>query len=527
MSFASKYHNKPFFNPKTTQYAMLDFFLFFGAVSIYGIYLFMDLPAGNYQAAILLMLVLLLSAYPKRKTPIAYCFVIPALIIHHGLLIAMHSMPFIKPEHITLLIFFAGVLYAPSLPDFFIPILASASLAFHFVLYDTEAEAAVVVGKILGVILLAVFVVMYAQVIRRVTKERDHFYHASILDSLTGLYNFTYISEVAQQWLDVRKNFTILFIDLDNFKNMNDTYGHMAGNQMLIQFARNLEEVVDKNTVIGRLGGDEFVLLLTGDNKEQPSVEEIVKELSSKKYITDSKLIPIPLEFSYGIAEPGEKSTANVEELFRSADKAMYCNKFLRNTNWYSETDEIGMDKCFQVLMKVLTEKDMYTYVHSLHVAQYSALLAEKIGLSPDNVEDFRLAGLLHDIGKLAIPSEILRKPDKLSDYEYGVIKHHVVNGLNLLKQNNISDIVRDAIAHHHEHYNGNGYPYGCSGEKIPLAGRILAIADAYSAMVVKRLYREQSSRKEALHELTRNKNIQFDPKLVDIFLTLFDVETE
>ena len=355
--------------------------------------------------------------------------------------------------------------------------------------------------------------------------EREPFYNASIIDSLTGLYNFSHTVRVGQQLLDAGKKLIVIFFDLDNFKNINETYGHLVGNQVLYQFARNLHEMIGDNAVSGRIGGDEFVLLLTNDKKMKKTINEIFEELSIKSYITDPELVPIHLSFSYGIAESEAKFTSNIEELFSLADKALYCSKFSQHTNCYNWSNKINITGRFRELFNVLSQKDMYTYVHSLYVAQYSALLANKIGLDSGDVEDIRLAGYLHDIGKLAVSNEILRKSSHLDDAEYQTIKYHVEDGLNLLRSMEISDIVRSAIAYHHEHYDGSGYPNGCSGENIPLAGRILAIADTYSAMTVKRLYRQQCTQEEALDELTVKKGSQFDPELVDQFVTLFNTQ--
>ncbi|MBP2650546.1 MAG: diguanylate cyclase and metal dependent phosphohydrolase [Firmicutes bacterium] len=514
--------NLGFDDSPTIKVTIMNFSLYIGGLSIYGIYFFTDLPSGVCQIAISLMLFLLLCAFPKRQTRLAYIFVIPAFIIHHGLLFVMQSMPAINWEHFTTIIFFSGVLYAPVLPGIFLPIIAAASLSFYFLINQTESFIAVTVGKMLGTILLAVLMARYARAIRSITMERDQFYHTSIIDSLTGLYSFSHIVEVGQQLLSAGKELIVIFFDLDNFKNINDTYGHLVGNQVLHQFAQNLSEVAGENTVSGRMGGDELVLLLIKETKMQKSVNEILEELSNKSYIPDPKLIPIYLSFSYGIAESEVTATSNIEELLSLADKAIYCNKFSQPTSFYNCTNEIGITGRFRELFKVLSQKDMYTYVHSLNVAQYSTLLAKKIGLNSADVENLRLAGYLHDIGKLVVPNEILRKPSRLDDDEYKTIKYHVKDGINLLQATDINDIVLNAIAYHHEHYDGRGYPYGYSGTNIPLAGRILAIADTYSAMTVKRLYRHQSTQEEALHELTLNKGSQFDPELVDQFVALF-----
>ena len=501
---------------------IINFSLYVGALSIFGIYLFANFTSDIYYFAILFMLCLLLSAFPIRRTRLAYIPVIPAFFIHHLLLLSMCSRQVVNSEYFTLLIIFSGALYAPALPGILIPVIMAASLAFHFVINNTEVSAAVTGGKIFGTILLAILMAIYSRTLRSITRERDKFYHVSIIDTLTGLYNFNHTVKSGQKLLDDDKNLIVIFFDLDNFKNINDTYGHLVGNQVLIQFANNLREAVGENGISGRMGGDEFALMLIKNDQTQNLVSEIIEKLSKKNYITDPKLIPTNITFSYGIAEQEARSSLNIEDLLMKADRSMYCNKFFKNAELCNVGSNVELTGRFQEIWNVLAQKDMYTYVHSVYVAEYSALLARKLGLSSYEVEELRLAGWLHDIGKLVVSNEILRKASGLNDSEYQIMKYHVNDGLNLLQATDVSNLIHDAIAHHHEHYDGSGYPGGLSQNDISLAGRILAIADTYSAMTVKRVYRQQSSQEEALQELIQNKGSQFDSELVDQFVACF-----
>jgi len=206
----------------------------------------------------------------------------------------------------------------------------------------------------------------------------------------------------------------------------------------------------------------------------------------------------------------------------KSADKEMYNNKIYKKSGVKSYDFEGVSPVEFHDLLNTLSQKDMYTLIHSLYVAKYGAMLAESFGLRADQVKEIWLAGWLHDIGKIVIPNEILRKPAGLDDDEYHLMKKHVVYGFDLLKSFQLQDSVLRMVAEHHEKYDGTGYPYQCAGEQISIGGRILAIVDSYSAMTIKRVYRlHQLSKEEALEELVLQKGKQFDPHLVEKFVAL------
>jgi putative nucleotidyltransferase with HDIG domain len=164
----------------------------------------------------------------------------------------------------------------------------------------------------------------------------------------------------------------------------------------------------------------------------------------------------------------------------------------------------------------------MYTYVHSKYTAKYAARLGQALKLPPEIIDELRLAGWFHDIGKLFTARDILRKPTKLNKVEYDLIKRHIDDGLNILAPIGLPELVRNAIQFHQERWDGKGYPYQLAGTAIPLEGRIMQIADAFSAMTIKRVYREHSNYEEALGEIKRNSGSQFDPDLVAAFIGLF-----
>lgn len=358
-----------------------------------------------------------------------------------------------------------------------------------------------------------------AGVLRNLAVERNRFYRASITDPLTGLHTFTHTITLGQTLLAQGNDCLLVLVDLDNFKNVNATYGHFVGNRVLQQFAMRLRELWGPGAVIGRLGGDEFIAILPNSGKERTQVSEQLEALKSQRYTADPDLAPIHVEFSYGLAPAERERQNNVEELADLADKEMYSYKLSRRTKQTTYQFNSEMPEEYRDILTVLSQKDMYTFLHSLYVAQYGAGLARMIGLDEVMIENIRLAGWLHDIGKIAVPNEILRKPGKLNQLEYQAIQNHVKYGLNLLHAFNMPPAVYNAIGQHHERYDGSGYPNQLRGEDISLSGRILAIVDAYSAMTIKRVYRRyQFSTDDALAELMRGSGTQFDAALVSQF---------
>ena len=174
-------------------------------------------------------------------------------------------------------------------------------------------------------------------------------------------------------------------------------------------------------------------------------------------------------------------------------------------------------------IAKTVDAKDLRTSKHSQRVSEYSAMIAKEYGFTDEQCENLRKAALLHDIGKIAIPDNVLNKPARLTDEEYAVMKSHVTRGAEILKDFTLIDHVVEGARYHHERYDGRGYPDGLKGEEIPLYGRIIAIADAFDAMTANRVYRQKQDFDYVLNELQKNKGTQFDPDLLEIFLKLID----
>jgi energy-coupling factor transport system substrate-specific component len=183
---------------------------------------------------------------------------------------------------------------------------------------------------------------------------------------------------------------------------------------------------------------------------------------------------------------------------------------------------KMGNETIFAIA-KAVDAKDERTSQHSQRVSQYSAMIAHRLGLSEKDCESIRKTALMHDIGKIGIPDNILNKPAKLTDEEYAIMKSHTLRGAEILKDFTFIDHVVEGALHHHERYDGRGYPYGMKGEEIPLFARIIGVADAFDAMTANRVYRRQMDFGYVLGEIKKGKGAQFDPQMADILLQLIE----
>jgi diguanylate cyclase (GGDEF)-like protein/putative nucleotidyltransferase with HDIG domain len=351
----------------------------------------------------------------------------------------------------------------------------------------------------------------------------------ALTDPLTGLGNHRHFHERLQRELQsAEENATPLalcFVDIDDFKTINDRFGHPSGDRVLSQVAGRLRQGGEAF----RLGGDEFALLLV-DNDESTALEaanSIVERIGA-----------LDLDHIGNVTVSAGLATFPVQghgrdQLIRLADSALYWAKehgknrvrlYRPDVVELAELKRLaaGPDRAARYraaasLAKAVDARDTYTGSHSERVAELAARLATRIGIDAEQIELTRLAGSLHDLGKLAIPEEILRKAGELTDSERLVLERHPQIGFRMLDSLGV-DPVADIVLHHHERWDGAGYPDGLRGEEIPLGARIIFVADAYDAMTSDRVYRARRSHEEALAELRRCAGTQFDPMIVDAF---------
>jgi diguanylate cyclase (GGDEF)-like protein/putative nucleotidyltransferase with HDIG domain len=359
---------------------------------------------------------------------------------------------------------------------------------------------------------------------------QGHLEVMALKDPLSGLLNHRAFKERLTQELRraEREGYSVavVAIDVDHFKEVNDRWGHVAGDDALKLLGTAIRSQLRPSDICGRVGGDEFMLGIVRSDVEnaQLVVERLREKIAGTEFGPAGQAITI----SAGISEFPRHSLAR-EELMHLADGAMYWAKSSGRNRSYiysSETDfELaaertaervmrgGLVNTVHALAKAVDAKDGYTHSHSQRVARYAASLARAIGMDANGIEQVRTAGVLHDVGKIGISDVLLLKPGRISDQERDTMRRHSELGREIIAGAGMDDIAR-YVLHLHERWDGEGYPYGTAGEDTPLESRVLHVADALEAMTSSRVYRAALPLEEALAELEKGAGTQFDPAI-------------
>jgi diguanylate cyclase (GGDEF)-like protein len=347
-------------------------------------------------------------------------------------------------------------------------------------------------------------------------------------DNLTGLGNHRAYQAALREKIEesgrTGNPFSLCLVDVDNFKQLNDTYGHPVGDDALVKLSELLAQI-DHGQAF-RFGGDEFAVLISLDElSAYREIERVQKDLNLLSVSPDG-----PIAISSGIAT-FPTHAGDAAALQRTADGALYWSKahgknrsclyspttvrILTPQEIERETERNARLRAAKNLVRFVDARDPSTAMHSQVVSELTEGIGIMLELDPATIDHLRLAGLLHDIGKIGLPDSILRAPRKLTDEEFAVVRRHPEFGHSLLDGIGIEP-VDEWVFHHHEHWDGSGYPHGLAGEDIPLGARIILVADAFEAMTADRPYRKAPGREFALAELRRFAGTQFDPDVVE-----------
>lgn len=322
-------------------------------------------------------------------------------------------------------------------------------------------------------------------------------------DKLTGLYNRTFFEEELKRITTGRQLPIGLIIgDVNGLKLINDALGHQEGDKILIKAAEVFKNSCRKEDIISRWGGDEFIILLP--QCDSALTMRIFKRIRDS--FMDINNLPIPINISLGMAV--QKSLdQDIRDIIREAEEKMYRNKLLESRSTRSSF--------IKSLEKTLWERSHETKEHCERLQDMAQKIGRNLELNESELDNLRLLAALHDIGKIAIPNSILDKPGKLSPDEWETVKSHSEIGYRIALSSPELAPIAEAILHHHECWDGSGYPLGLKGEKIPLLSRIIAITDAYDVMTNGRPYKKPVSKLEAWAEIERCAGTQFDPEMV------------
>lgn len=366
-------------------------------------------------------------------------------------------------------------------------------------------------------------------------KENNNLKLLSNTDALTSLYNERYFHEYFnKRIIGSERTISAIFCDVDNLSLINQIYGYNIGDLLLIKVAGVILEELNHSGTAFRLGKDSFMLLIEGKDKiEALKIAESIRTKMHNASLGRMELEGIPVSMSFGIVSYPE----DVSDLRMLKDKAEVTLNYAKNNggnqckcyeSGIDSISEIGREEYIKrrtqfnsvfALVVAIDAKDTYTGNHSQTVSKFVLNLAEKLGMSEKEKDDLRMGALLHDCGKIGIPDDIVRKPDKLTTEEWNIIKRHPLLGYDIVKHAVDNPHILSCIRNHHERWDGKGYPDGLSKLNIPYYARIVCIADAYHAMISDRPYRPGLSREMAISELRKQSGIQFDPSLVEPFI--------
>ncbi len=406
-------------------------------------------------------------------------------------------------------------------------IMGSVSLMLAVLWNQSPLLMAALVGPLVAVAL-------YQHSVHRAMKAM----RLALTDAQTGLGNQRHFEELLQRHLDKADEdgspLTLCLVDIDDFKTINDTYGHPAGDRVLTQVAARLRRGGESF----RLGGDEFAIVLPNRPAQDgfEVAEAVARRIAEARYDHGGAVT-----VSIGVATyPGRGVERS--ELVRVADKALYSAKGHGKARVHEYRADLKLPSIAQPnpagtrvaglraaasAAHAVVARDVYIGSHSHNVGELAVRLAMRLGIDGEEAELIRVAGSLHDIGKLLIPEEILHKPGSLTPAERSVVERHSEIGCRMLESLGLEPIAT-WVLHHHERFDGDGYPDGLVGEEIPLPARILFVADAYETITTDRVYRQKMTRVEALAEIERCSGTQFDPAIVNALREeLADTELE
>jgi diguanylate cyclase (GGDEF)-like protein len=403
---------------------------------------------------------------------------------------------------------------------------------------ETRADVLRVLG-LATIILAIVLYFIFRAANRRLGQQTDELLESERRDALTGLLNHgSIVAELVAKLEAARpaddalddaggRTVGVAIVDVDNFRLINDTHGHAAGDLALRRVAETLRRELSNATLLGRYGPDEFLLVAPPEcvHDLEPAIARsrtALADLSLQFGVSERLPVTVSAGICYAPAD-GDAATELLSVATVTLGEAKASGgdgiRVAASLEGHGSPAEITSFDVLQGLVIAVDTKDRYTKRHSEDVARYALFIADRIGLDADQRRTLGVAGLLHDVGKIGIPDTILRKPAALTTEEYAIVKQHVALGDTIVRDLPNNDVVRGGVRHHHERWDGRGYLTGLAGEEIPLLARILAVADAFSAMTTTRPYRKALAVEEAIRRLEDAADSQLDPTLVVAFV--------
>ncbi|ADY56002.1 diguanylate cyclase and metal dependent phosphohydrolase [Syntrophobotulus glycolicus DSM 8271] len=326
-------------------------------------------------------------------------------------------------------------------------------------------------------------------------------------DKLTGLYNRRFYEEEIKR-MDTENNLPISIImgDVNGLKLVNDAFGHDKGDELLLKCAAALKKACCQNEIIVRLGGDEFLVLLPRTEGEE--AKQVIDRI--KSHYAKESVNGLSISISFG-SDTKRRPEEDIFKIQKNAEDYMYNLKIIEK--------ESMRGKIIKSLVDTFYGENRREELHAKRVSEISSSIGKAIGLSPNRIKQLEMAGMLHDIGKIALDSRILNKQEALTEQEKDELKRHPDIGYRILSSSYDMLDLADYVYAHHEKWDGSGYPKGLKGEKIPLISRIIAIAESYDVLTNPVSYKSCLSSLQAIEELKQKSGTDFDPEIVKIFV--------
>lgn len=346
-------------------------------------------------------------------------------------------------------------------------------------------------------------------------KQQQRIRYIGYHDQLTDSYNRSYIEKELKEYDQAKYlPLAVVMIDINGLTLVNESYGYKTGDQLLIKVAAKLKSLLSAKDILGRWSGDEFIILLPESDEQK--IAELREAVDL--FCTSTAEDEIPVSLGFGSAVKDELNE-NIYQVINQADRNMNQDKLTKSRS--------SKNKFVKNLINTLGAKSNETKEHALRMTSLAFNLGDRLNLSHQKLNELNLLATLHDIGKVTISEKILNKAAKLSAEEWKIIKTHPVKGAAIADSTAEFSSIAALIRHHHERWDGSGYPDGLAGEEIPLLSRIISIVDSYDVMTNERPYKKAMTKKEAVKEIRRCAGSQFDPDLAAEFIALLEEEVE
>jgi|GEM_PF-2057078 len=345
-------------------------------------------------------------------------------------------------------------------------------------------------------------------------KAQEMMHYLNYHDQTTGLNNRHFYETNIDQY-DVEDNYplTIIKIDINGMKLINDAFGYEMGDTLVKKVVSLIKPIVYNSDMFCRFGGSDFLIVYTKVQKAY--IDILMAQINHMMTNETVQNIKVSVSSAYAVKRSSDE---DINLVLKKAEMRLSREKLIDTSSMLSRTIEI--------IMNSLYEKNSREMEHSKRVSYWCEKIAKRMNLDSHIVSKLRIAGLMHDIGKIGIPDSILDKPDRLTEEEFNLIRKHSEVGYRILSAANEFSEIADYILAHHERWDGMGYPKGLKGNEIPIYARIISVADSFDAMTSDRAYRKAMSFQQAKQEIIKFSNIQFDPSVAKVFLEIIDEDT-